>query len=48
MRVLGLLLFAGFLLSPLWLLDTLVLPELQDLQTTYSQLDTIASKAVEE
>lgn len=47
MRVLGLLLFAGFLLSPLWLLDAAVLPQLEQLETTYSQLDVIAAKAAE-
>lgn len=46
MRVFGLLLITGALLLPLWLLSTLVMPQLNELEYTYSQLDEIASNTV--
>lgn len=46
MRVIGLFLVIGILVSPLILLQTLVMPELMNLQLTYSHLDEVASRAV--
>ena len=39
------LLFAGLLVTPLWLLDTLVMPQLNNLEYTYSHMDEIAARA---
>jgi hypothetical protein len=48
MRVLSLALLVGiFMGMPLWLLNTMVMPELETLRNTYSHLDEIAAKAVE-
>lgn len=49
MRILGLTILAlTFMGTPVLLLDTLVLPELTELQYTYSHLDEIAQSVVEQ
>lgn len=45
MRILGLLMLALlFLGTPIYLLDSLVLPQLMQMQQTYEQVDEIAAQ----
>lgn len=44
MRVIGLLLIAGLLVSPVWLLNEFVMPELSALQDMYAHLDETAQQ----
>jgi hypothetical protein len=44
MRVIGLLIIAGILSLPVILLDTLVMPEITQLQNTYAHLDETAAR----
>jgi hypothetical protein len=44
MRVIGLLVIAGILSLPVVLLDTLVMPQLAQLQDTYAHLDETAAR----
>lgn len=49
MRITSFLLLTGiFLGAPVWLLNSVVMPELNDMRYTYSHLDEVAAKAVEE
>lgn len=48
MKILGLLLIAGvFVVTPMVLLSTVLMPEIENMQYTYSHLDEIAAKSVE-
>lgn len=48
MRILGLLLLAGvFVVMPMMLLSTVVMPQLDALKYTYSHLDETAAKVAE-